>query len=408
MYTHIVDPITNESRSLFSNKGQDVLKKYLRLQGDAKLIIHIKVILFSRSRKQELELSHSPIFISIDKTETMRELSRLIYLRIKKTFRKLVPKQYIINDKRHVLTSSFLKDLNSIPIYKYYNTDNIHKLGVIVVRKRSENVSNNIITSYCSLKEKKHLPYDIVVYSADYDGCWDILFAPVRRLLIKNNNNRSNKYSYIRNKLVNNIKFFFNKSRKHILMVGSARQSIEMDQYNRNIHKSQHKKMGIRYKKNEGYCLRDFNNISSLNKWTLLRFLYPDISKSTYSKVAENMARDIEAQKGGDMTNKNIVWTNPSICPGKKLIKKSEIIFSQINILNILYPKKKILYLFYDDDSSGNIFNEITTKLKKKKIPSNITIKLYRFNWFNILNKSDELTEIKYTILKNPILNKFI
>jgi len=254
----------------------------------------------------------------------------------------------------------------------------------------TEGIIFNKIT-YDSSGGKKKFKYDIVVFSADYDGCWDILFGPIKRLL----NKRVKSYLYAQDKLVSNIKDFLEMAPKHILMVGSARQSIEMDKYNREIHCDQHKKLGIHYKKHEGYCLRDFTTICDDNKWTLLRFLYPDISKATYSKVANNILLDIESRKKGNLENKNLVWSNPSLFTGKKLISKSEIIFSQINILNILYPKKKILLVFYDDDSSGTMFNGLIIKLKKKKIPSNITIKLYRFNWFNILNKGDELTEIK-------------
>ena len=246
----------------------------------------------------------------------------------------------------------------------------------------------------CKSKSKKH-KYDIVVFSADYDGCWDILFGPVGRVLtIKNKNTKS--YLDVRNKLVTNIEGFLEKASTHMLMVASARQSIVMDKYNRDIHSNIHSNMGVEYKDCEGYCLKDFTTLCDDNNWTLLRFLYPDISKATYSKVASNILLDIESRKKGDLENNKLVWNNPELFTGKRIISKNEILFSQINILKLLYPKKKILMVFYDDDSSGLMFNSMRNKLKKKKLPSNFTVKLYRFNWFNMLKDNDELTEIKW------------
>ena len=258
-------------------------------------------------------------------------------------------------------------------------------------------VFNNIIyDTQITTSTNKKSKYDIVVFSADYDGCWDILFGPIRRVLIKNTVKGKKDYLYVRNKLVFNIKDFLKRGKEYMLLVGSARQSVEMDNYNREIHLGLHAKSGIRYKHHEGYCFRDFRNLCCHNNWTLLRFLYPDISKSSYMKVAENILLDMENCNNGIDNNNNLVWCNPKLFSEKKLISKSEIIISQINILNILYPKKKILFVFYDDDNKGTIFNEILLKLKNKKLPSNITIKLYRYNWFNILNNNDDIIEIKH------------
>ena len=332
MYTHIIDPQENISHSIYSNQGKYILKTYLkRISGNK-------------------TLKNTPIIHKKSSTQ-IKSLS----------FKK---------------TSVIKKSLKSIQKDKDYN--------IIFNTIESSNYYGNSTQS----------KYDIVVFSADYDGCWDILFNPIKRLLINNKKYGRLNYLYARNKLVFNIKGFLKRSNKHILLVGSARQSVEMDKHNRNIHSGLHKEMGILYKKHEGYCLKDFTTLSKDNKWTLLRFLYPDISKASYLNVAKNLLLDINDRKRGNLNNKNLVWSNPKLFTKKKLISKKEIILSQIKILNILYPKKKILFIFYDDDNSGTLFNSLLIKLKEKKTPSNITIKLYRFNWFNILNNGDDLTEI--------------
>jgi len=310
---------------------------------------------------------------------------------------KNVLKTYLKQQKGSVEYKSNKKAFKALK-GKLKSIESLHNKCGIIFNKKTLNNS----------KSKNTHKYDIVVFSADYDGCWDILFGPIKRLLIQNKK-RPKSYLYARDKLVSNIEAFLEKSPEHMLMVSSARQSIAMDEHNRVIHSNIHRDMGVQYKESEGYCLRDFTNLCDGNKWTLLRFLYPDISKASYSKVASNILLDIESRKKGNLENKNLVWNNPDLFTHKKRIGKSEILFSQIKILHILYPKKKILIVFYDDDNSGLMFDDMLIKLKNKKIPANITVKLYRYNWFNILHKGDHLTEIKVTSTENTVLfKKFI
>ena len=400
MYKNIVNPITNEKGSIFSVKGQNLLNEYLIYNAPnlntEKLLFDIK--LFINKAGELKKIKHKPMYLYVSKNLTLKQFFLKINHDIKVKYKVFKLSKLIIDNKIFQLSNKTINFFKNNSIEKFFNTKKLFNLRVIVFKIKH----TNKITNFCNLNP--YIKYDMTVYSADYDGCWDILFGPIRRLIEKNINNGHKRYTDTRIKLENNIRFFYKQASKSLLMVGSARQSINMDEYNRNIHCDLHKKMGIKYKKNEGYCLQDFTRLCKINNWDLLRFLYPDISKASYGNIAKNIHNDIINIKKGDYINPKLVWNNPEIYKKRKTINKSEIISSQINILKTLYPKKKIIYIFYDDDSSDCMFSNIISKLKKIKIPSNIKIKLYRYNWYNIIYNKGDITEIKYN-LKEPMLN---
>lgn len=207
-----------------------------------------------------------------------------------------------------------------------------------------------------ALHVKKGKP---AIISADYDGCWDILFSGIQRYIEAAGAKKHIK-SLIK-PLEEKIESIINSHSSIELFVGSARQSISVDCINRDL--SQKEKFPFTYAKDENLCLKDYPTFAQQRGWTLNKLLLAD--------------KDNKVPPGSS-------WSNPSLsCKTIRngLELKVALLQAQIDHVSSKY-KEQIDFYFFDDRKDILDYLMRSHKEKKLKIPATVKFHFVQYDWF--------------------------
>ena len=141
----------------------------------------------------------------------------------------------------------------------------------------------------------------ICVISADFDGCWDVLFDAMRQRVngyCESNPNITVTYNDIVAPLLQFIRQKEQAYTKRVLMVGSARQSLELDVYNKVLCDDKYRAAEEEYFAHTGKRFRDLHEydnscfmqyekfIENSECWELDKFLLADHQHSLKAGTA--------------------------------------------------------------------------------------------------------------------------
>jgi hypothetical protein len=202
-----------------------------------------------------------------------------------------------------------------------------------------------------------------VVLSLDYDGCADVLFECVYLCLSRRNMTAGlKKLKEVRAHLLSILEGITAGASRVILMVGSNRQSIRVDQYNRMI---QEKQIG-KFESEIGLVRTDFSKLASSMGWELNKALLADKVNGVPAGTAwDNGHVDFVFEKGMDM-------------PIKKAILEFQ--FEELSQLKDL--EGPVDFYFFDDRSK--YLDYVREQLvMDKKIADSVSFYTVHFDWFS-------------------------
>jgi hypothetical protein len=197
----------------------------------------------------------------------------------------------------------------------------------------------------------------VTIFSLDYDGCGDILFAEQveqRGRILRE------EVLTIQKKLNNFLNEKANQGDQVELYIGSARQSEELDIKGDHTNKN-------------GLCYKNYDLLCKTKKWTFRRLLlFKDIIPS-YESITPSDLEHIRRDR-----------------------PKIPIIKYQLLEIAKKHPKSTVDFYFIDDDSNNSIFEYLINHLKKnkKELPINVRLHLVRFDWMRELYDYENALEL--------------
>lgn len=245
----------------------------------------------------------------------------------------------------------------------------------------------HLLNSHQIMNRMTQLPR--VVISADYDGCWDIIFPYIRRLFTVSG---STGYDRAVAGLYQVINTILGEHRSATLMVGSARQSNSTDSSSR-MHMS--RRNNFNYNGKEGLCFHDYTEfvnhpppqLNTRVRWGLDKLLLAD------SDTNEGTLRfPVDSPQA---------WTHDLPLrdrrdPGGPEIKLA-IIRLQLQQVKAIRDQRIASQLtsldtdFYFIDDRLDILASLHLKIQSGDIvvPDGINLHLVRYDWFGVLNPDD-------------------
>jgi len=108
-------------------------------------------------------------------------------------------------------------------------------------------------------------PANTAVISADYDGCWDIMFDDITELY--ENMRPMGSIDDKRKELTDQIEKIEEEHSKIVFIVGSSRQTPGKDAFVRNVMNRPRYKYGVRFTGQENLCFPNFAKLCKERGW---------------------------------------------------------------------------------------------------------------------------------------------
>lgn len=220
----------------------------------------------------------------------------------------------------------------------------------------------------------------IAIISADYDGCFDILFDHIEIYFHSGETGSAENARDVNDLLVNSrailnekIEDIESKHSSIILTVGSARQSIYADQQTKYTNQK-----NLNYKTEDtGLCHRDYEKLVSVKNWTLNNFLLADIHNAHHG------------------ISSGYSWYNSNSRLKRQVHSKVELLHYQLKDAKkyITQDGQKIDFYFFDD--RDDLLQDLLENISRLRIPDYINFHMIKYDWFEYAkNGNNPIAEI--------------
>lgn len=249
------------------------------------------------------------------------------------------------------------------------------KKGINIIQKYLQIAGSQFtaVTQQTS-NESKNTNKNIAIISADYDGCFDILFGHIEMYFHSFETGSSESARDVNDLLVNSrailnekIEDIESKHSSIILTVGSARQSIYADQQTKYTNQK-----NLNYKtKDTGLCHRDYEKLVSEKNWTLNTFLLADIHNGSHG------------------ISSGYSWVNSHSRLNRPVRSKVELLHYQLKDAKkyITHEGQKIDFYFFDD--RDDLLQDLLENISHLKIPNYINFHMIKYDWFEYANNGN-------------------
>lgn len=214
----------------------------------------------------------------------------------------------------------------------------------------------------------------LAVISADYDGCWDILFPAMEKYITAAG--AASQLERLRAPLLAKIAQI-EEIHSHVeLYVGSARQSKSLDEENKIRSQIRNRMVFGQY---ECLCLEDYPKLAHKRGWKIKKLLLADV--------------DCHVPFGTS-------WNDPRLRMTARSDEKTKEDLLQHQVFQVArdYPLESGIAVdfYFFDDRSKDILPRVLSCLKegKLRVPKNIRFHVIKYDWMDIYEEKKGYKEL--------------